>query len=309
MTKNCVFLTKRSPLLENQTFNLQNIRRYLDFPLKIQTIGFRPKNNWVHQNNRLISFFLSFVLHQEEKEMKTLVNGVVRTSMAERVPRMGLSRPGQTIKTLVPSRLDELFFTYPAESRAAIELFGFHGCSFSLTPRFSDTLERVKSCFSELQRPGVADRLDVLAVELAQEAMISALEQQPEKMQMPDERIFLISNYFQLHFTDRIRLEVLLKKYGMTSRTFYREWKKYYTVSPAQFLIRLRLEHACRLLRNPAVRIYEIASECGFCDPMYFNRCFARHHNLPPREYRERFCNCRVPLLKRTPYKEKSSPF
>ena len=276
--------------MENQTFNLQNIRRYLDFPLKIQTIGFRPKHNWVHQNNRLTSFFLSFVLHQEEKEMKTLVNGVVRTSMAAHVPRMRLSCPGITMNTLVPSRRDEQLFTYSAESRAAIELFGFHACSFSLTPRFSDTLERIKSCFPELQRPGVADRLDVLAVELAQEAMISALEQQPEKMQIPDERIFLIANYFQLHFSDRVELDSLLRKHGMTPRTFYREWNKYYSVSPAQFLIRLRLENACRMLRNPGVKIYEIATECGFCDAMYFNRCFTRYYGQSPRTYRKFYC-------------------
>lgn len=274
--------------MENQTFYLQNIRRYLNFPLKIQTIGFRPKNNWVHHNHRLTTFFLDFVFHQEEKEMKTLVDGVLHT--LDSVPRMGLSCPGMTMNTLVPSCRDELFFTYSADSRAAIELFGFHGCSFSLTPRFSDTLERVKNCFPELQRPGVADRLDVLAVELAQEAMISALEQQPEKMQMPDERIFLIANYFQLHFSDRIELDSLLRKHGMTSRTFYREWNKYYSVSPAQFLIRLRLENACRMLRNPGVKIYEIATECGFCDAMYFNRCFTKHYGQSPRAYRKFYC-------------------
>ena len=274
--------------MQNRTFDLRNIRRHLDFPLKIQTIGFRPNNEWVHRNNRLTLIYLSFILKQEKQEAKTLVNGVLHTG--DHVPRMGISYPGTVMDSVVPTCQDELFFTYAPESREEFDRFRLHGCKFSFTHPFNQVLEKVKEALSQIQRPGVADRLDLLAVELAQEAMISALEQQPEKMQMPDERIFLISNYFQLHFTDRIRLEALLKKYGMTPRTFYREWKKYYTVSPAQFLIRLRLEHACRLLRNPAIRIYEIAQECGFCDPMYFNRCFARHHNLSPREYRKRFC-------------------
>ena len=51
--------------MENQTFDLRNIRRYLDFPLKIETIGFRPKNNWVHRHNRITQYFLCFILKRE----------------------------------------------------------------------------------------------------------------------------------------------------------------------------------------------------------------------------------------------------
>ena len=106
---------------------------------------------------------------------------------------------------------------------------------------------------------------------------------------IPDERIFLISNYFQMHFDGPVDLDSLLRKHGLTRRTFYREWKKYYTVTPAQYLIDLRLQCASELLRDPGKKIYEIALESGFSDPMYFDHCFARRYGCSPQVFRKRF--------------------
>ena len=276
--------------MENQTFDLRNIRRYLDFPLKIETIGYRPKNNWVHRHNRITQYFLCFVMKREKPVSIMRINGALRKSNGQ-LARMSLIRPGTLLDSVEPSCQDELFFTYPPSAGEQIDNFHLRPCSFELTPAFSDTLQRIRNSFSRLQYPGVADRLDCLAIELAQEAMIASLawEKNPASKMIPDERIFLISNYFQLHFDGPVDLDPLLRKHGMTRRTFYREWKKYYTVTPAQYLIDLRLQCACELLRDPGKKIYEIALESGFSDPMYFDHCFTRHYGCSPQSYRKRF--------------------
>ena len=275
--------------MENQTFDLRNIRRYLDFPLKIETIGFRPKNNWVHRHNRITQYFLCFILKSEKLFTITRVNGSLRKSNGQ-AAHMGLVRPGTVMDSVEPSCKDELFFTYSPSAGEQIDNFHLQPCSFEPTPAFNDTLQRIRNSFSRLQYPGVADRLDCLAIELAQEAMIASLswEKNPASKMIPDERIFLISNYFRMHFDGAVDLDALLRKHGMTRRTFYREWKKYYTVSPAQYLINLRLHCASELLRDPGKKIYEIALESGFSDPMYFNHCFARHYGCSPLAYRKK---------------------
>ena len=275
--------------MENQTFDLRNVRRYLDFPLKIETIGYRPKNNWVHRRNWITQYYLCFVLKSEKPVTITRVNGSLQKTDRS-LPRMGLVRPGTLLDSVEPSCKDELFFTYSAESGEQIDNFHLQkNCVFELTPAFNDTLQRIRNSFSELQSPGVADRLDCLAIELAQEAMIASLSlgKKPASQIIPDERIFLISNYFQIHFGDDIDLDSLLRKHGMSRRTFYREWNKYYTVSPAQYLIDLRLKCAGELLRDPRKKIYEIAQDSGFCDPMYFQRCFRLRYGMPPGRYRK----------------------
>jgi len=274
--------------MENQTYDLRKIRRYLDFPLKIETIGFRPKNNWVHRHNRITQYFLCFVMKREKPVSITRVNGSLQESSAQ-LAHMGLVRPGTVMDSVEPSCQDELFFTYSPSVGEQIDHFHLRPCNFELTPAFNDTLQRIRNSFSRLQYPGVADRLDCLAIELAQEAMIASLswEKNPASKMIPDERIFLISNYFQMHFDGPVELDALLRKHGMTRRTFYREWKKYYTVTPAQYLIDLRLQCACELLRDPGKKIYEIAAESGFSDPMYFDHCFARRYGCSPQAYRK----------------------
>ena len=271
--------------MENTSFDLKNIRRYLDFPLKIETIGYYPKNNWVHRHNRVSRYFLCFVLNEESPETMT-VNG--ETLLFGHVPRMGLVEPGFLLESVVSTCREELFFTYLTDDREPIEMFHLHSCDFEFTPAFNETLQRIKNNFSRLECPGVADRLDCLAVELAQEAMIAALEKGSKEANMPDERIFLISKYFQIHYNEHVVLAPLLKKYGITRRTFYREWEKYYTVTPAQYLIDLRLKHACEDLVTSQKKIYEIAAASGFCDAMYFNHCFVRHLGCSPQEYRKK---------------------
>ena len=274
--------------MENQTFEVRNIRRYLDFPLKIETIGFRPKNNWVHRHNRITQYFLCFVMKSEKLFSITRIDGSLRKSNGL-AARMALIRPGTVMDSVEPSCKDELFFTYSPSAKEQIENFHLQSCSFELTPAFNDTLQRIRNSFSRLQYPGVADRLDCLAIELAQEAMIASLswEKNPASKMIPDERIFLISNYFRMHFDGPVDLDSLLRKHGMTRRTFYREWKKYYTVTPAQYLIDLRLQCACELLRDPGKKIYEIAAESGFSDPRYFDHCFARRYGCSPQAYRK----------------------
>ena len=93
---------------------------------------------------------------------------------------------------------------------------------------------------------------------------------------------------FNDELTENFDLEMILRKFGMSLRTFYREWKKYYTIPPAQYLIDLRLKYASEQLGNSSKKIYEIAAESGFCDPMYFNHCFSKRYGCSPLAYRKR---------------------
>ncbi len=271
--------------VEREDYKLQSIRRFLNFPLKLNEISIRPENAWKHMKNWTQSILLTFVLDQEEKIMEWTVDRETQTFT--HVPRMIVTFPGELKNTVKNSVRSELLFKFDPKYFEVVKSLGFRSCNFSFTPVFSETLKKIRQALNEIHRPGVADRLDVLAVELASEAMISALETTTSKHSLPDDRIFEISNYFRFHYRQKIHLAPLLKQHGMTLRTFYREWNKYYTETPAQYLISLRLNYAMELLQNPAVRIFEIADRSGFCDSMYFQRCFRQRYGMPPDRYRK----------------------
>ena len=57
-------------------------------------------------------------------------------------------------------------------------------------------------------------------------------------------------------------------------------------ISPLQYHQRLRIERAQRLLRNPYLKIHEVAAACGYGDANYFLRLFRMNVGAPPGRWR-----------------------
>ena len=54
-----------------------------------------------------------------------------------------------------------------------------------------------------------------------------------------------------------------------------------------EYLTRVRLEEAKRLLRNPQYLIDEIAENTGYDDASYFTKVFKRYEGVTPTQYRK----------------------
>lgn len=66
-------------------------------------------------------------------------------------------------------------------------------------------------------------------------------------------------------------------------------------VTYGELVDRVRTEAACRLLDDPNLHLYEIASALGFADPSSFSRFFRRMRGVAPRELRARRSRDREP--------------
>jgi AraC family transcriptional regulator len=73
---------------------------------------------------------------------------------------------------------------------------------------------------------------------------------------------------------------------GLSSYHFLRLFKRVLGVSPHQYLVRLRLGRAARLLAEEALPITQIAYEVGFGDLSNFVRTFGRAAGLTPSAFR-----------------------
>lgn len=74
---------------------------------------------------------------------------------------------------------------------------------------------------------------------------------------------------------------------GMSYSHFRRRFRELTGSSPHQFLIRSRMQQACRLLRDLDRPVKAIGFECGYEEPSDFSRMFKRVVGVSPREYRE----------------------
>lgn len=98
-----------------------------------------------------------------------------------------------------------------------------------------------------------------------------------------------------LHALDEIKnnflspqfdIGALIQNSGYSAAYFRRLFQEETGVSPLQYLIILRIEHAAKLMhRNPKLTVNQIASECGYEDVYYFSRQFKKAKGMSPSEY------------------------
>lgn len=85
----------------------------------------------------------------------------------------------------------------------------------------------------------------------------------------------------------RMKPEELAKKLGFSADYFTRLFRRSYGMPPKTWLLKQRLRHAAATLREPGVRISEVAEAHGYADLYLFSRQFRKEFGLSPSEWRQ----------------------
>ncbi|WP_204604550.1 helix-turn-helix domain-containing protein [Cohnella boryungensis] len=93
--------------------------------------------------------------------------------------------------------------------------------------------------------------------------------------------------YMHEHFHERIDRETLAELENLTPNAFCRSFKRATSLSPTDYLNRLRIEKAKQRL-SPRSSVKEIAAACGFGSEYYFSRMFKKQVGLAPTLYIKR---------------------
>lgn len=95
-----------------------------------------------------------------------------------------------------------------------------------------------------------------------------------------------ITSYFSLHLDHEFHIEDMARKANLSPSRFNAVFKEQYGVTPHQYLLDMRISHACELLRNTDLSQERIAAYCGFADIHHFSKSFRKKLGLPPGRYR-----------------------
>lgn len=101
------------------------------------------------------------------------------------------------------------------------------------------------------------------------------------------ESISKAAAYMETNYMNDISIKELLSVSHYSQRHFIRLFSATYSTTPQQYLLGIRIRHACGLLREKNLSITDIATKCGFNDPNYFCRIFKKNMNLTPSSYRK----------------------
>jgi AraC-like DNA-binding protein len=102
----------------------------------------------------------------------------------------------------------------------------------------------------------------------------------------PMVRMAHVASHIRKHFQRAIRIEELAKIAHLSPSQFQRVFKRTYHATPGEFVHRLRIDHACQLLRDENRDIASIATTCGFSTPAFFSTQFKRSSGITPSDYR-----------------------
>jgi AraC family transcriptional regulator len=109
----------------------------------------------------------------------------------------------------------------------------------------------------------------------------------PVRVSLRDRRRAVrVALWLEAHAHESVHLEQVARESGVSAFHFLRLFSRVTGVTPHQYLVRVRLRHAARLLACDPRPIATIAYEVGFGDLSNFIRAFRRAAGVTPRAFR-----------------------
>lgn len=90
------------------------------------------------------------------------------------------------------------------------------------------------------------------------------------------------------HCSQPYGVKELAHELGLSSVQLIRRFRCAYRLTPGDYLTSLRMERACRMLRETRMTVDQIATDCGYATGHYLSRLFAARIGVVPSEYRKR---------------------
>jgi len=119
--------------------------------------------------------------------------------------------------------------------------------------------------------------------------------------QVNDAVIADCQSWIAQHYDQESPVAAMVKRSGLTDRTFKRRFTKATGLSPMEYVHTLRLEEAKQMLETSDLAVEAVALEVGYEDTSFFGRLFRRKVGLTPAQYRKRFGQLRQVLQTSAP--------
>ena len=135
------------------------------------------------------------------------------------------------------------------------------------------------------EHPGGRQLLEALLLNIQEDFRQEAEHRSPHRHFLWNELYGFVAENFADPMLSR---ESLAKRFGVHATHISRMFRRELGMSFTDYVSACRFDLAVRLLRNPVLRINEIAESCGFSYSSYFIQAFRRRFRESPGEYRER---------------------
>ena len=94
-----------------------------------------------------------------------------------------------------------------------------------------------------------------------------------------------ILDFVLAHLSDEsLSVESMASRLKVSRTNLYTIVHREFSVTPADYILDLRLKHAEALLKE-GLKVRDVAMKCGFADPKYFSKVFKKYYGILPSSY------------------------
>lgn len=108
----------------------------------------------------------------------------------------------------------------------------------------------------------------------------------PERLAKDQVRFEKIIRFMEMNYASRLTIEHLATRTCMNSFHFIRTFKRVFNISPYNYLTRIRICNAKRLLIQSCLAASEIGKQCGFHSASRFSAVFQKETGQTPSRFR-----------------------
>jgi AraC-like DNA-binding protein len=159
-----------------------------------------------------------------------------------------------------------------------------------IRPSSQRLIDELKEFMAEYEEavPGYEPLLKASALKITHLIIRQFLDlQHPGSIIMHRMSVNKALEYLNEHYGEKISINDMATAANCSVSHFSRIFKEETGIAPSDYIMKVRLDYAKRMLRSDEKTLTQIALDCGFNSSSYFSHCFSRAFNISPSDFKK----------------------
>ena len=268
---------------------MNKAKREIDFPFKVEKFGQVLNSTEGSFSYHYPNLEVCLRIASPQTFSEDRING---KTYKNSYPNVIFKIPGMNHTNIVEGQRETIFFTYSketAEKLVKIGLLSTKLChSIELSSNLKEHLGKLRQLMRVSQKFSIPDQIDLTCFAILEELcfQFKNLDVKIDGIRL---RLQKIESYIKVNLNSELNFDLLAKQNGFSRRSFFRNWNKYYSTTPAHYVMNEKMRHAAELLIMSRMPICQISDVLNFSNYNYFATVFKKYYGKSPLDYRKEF--------------------
>ena len=259
-----------------------------NFPIRVSTVYYCNNALFRSGENGIVcsSFEVSVRLYSEAPRCMDKINGKV---MDIPFPNTVFKKPGMKVSLAGDCPRDTIAFNFDKEQVELLESWGLipdeDFWEIHLTEELNRLVAQMRHLVACYTVGDMIDQLDWVCLQIMRELVY---QRHPATVWNSSESRIKEAALYMLHRYDReLNCDEVASRFGFSHAAFFREWKRFFNVSPKNYVLEYRLQEAARRLAQTVLPVTDIVKEVHFSGVTAFYRKFKERYGVTPDFFRK----------------------